>query len=169
MLRRVGQATVVAIVCASALGGQTLAAADTGGCLPTSVAARAQSPDSVRTDTARRVAPPGTPLAGADHGTVVLFASASAREVQFRSQPRIVVRLCGAVTDSVHVIERRNLPERVQPGVTYRDVYIAVEIIGHLNAECLGQRIGTSTTPAASRDCAYVTVRDSTNARRSPP
>ncbi len=35
------------------------------------------------------------------------------------------------------VVERRNLPRPVQPGVTYRDVFVAVEILGHLNARCL--------------------------------
>lgn len=106
------------------------------------------------------------------HGTIVLFASASARAVRFASPPRIVVRLNGAVSDSVHVIARRNLPERVQPGVTYRDVYIAVEIIGHLNAQCLARAIGAADSTSQSRDCPALTLRDSAGAaapRRPPP
>lgn len=74
---------------------------------------------------------------GAD---VILLASVSAREVRFQSQPQISVRLCGGF-DSVRVVERRNLPERVVPGVTYRDVYVAVEILGHIYADCLRERL----------------------------
>ena len=94
---------------------------------------------------------------GAD---VILLASVSAREVRFQSQPQISVRLCGGF-DSVRVVERRNLPERVAPGVTYRDVYIAVEILGHIYADCLRERLagersnacpsGADTTRAAPR------------------
>lgn len=97
----------------------------------------------------------------ADRGAdVILLASVSAREVRFQSQPQISVRLCGGF-DSVRVVERRNLPERVVPGVTYRDVYIAVEVLGHIYADCLRERLagersnacpsGADTTRAAPR------------------
>ena len=103
-----------------------------------------------------------------DRASIVLRAEASAREVRFARQPQIRVRLCGGVLDSVHVVERRNLPDPVQPGVTYRDVFIAVEILGHLRAQCLVDRItGTDTT--GSRDCASLQLRDSTGRQRSPP
>lgn len=98
---------------------------------------------------------------------VILRAAASAREVRFAAQPRISVRLCGGTMDSVRVLERRNLPDPVQPGVTYRDVFIAVEILGHLNAQCLAARItGTDRRPA---DCAFLQVRDSAAGARRPP
>ena len=98
---------------------------------------------------------------------IVLFAEASAREVRFAAQPRISVRLCGALMDSVRVIERRNLPDPVQPGVTYRDVYIAVEILGHVRAECLADRIAGRSSADA---CAALQRGDSTMPpRRSPP
>jgi hypothetical protein len=86
--------------------------------------------------------------------------------VRFASQPRIQVRLCGGVLDSVRVLERRNLPDPVQPGVTYRNVFIAVEILGHLNAECLASRI---TGAAQSGACAGIQVRDTTGTVRTPP
>lgn len=98
---------------------------------------------------------------------IILFASASAREVRFASQPRIRVRLCGGVLDSVRVLERRNLPDPVQPGVTYRDVYIAVEILGRLNAECLASRITGSSGSAGA--CAAIQIRDTARAVRRPP
>jgi hypothetical protein len=104
-------------------------------------------------------------VATPDKPTIVIYAAASAREVRFAAQPQITVRLCGALTDSVRVIERRNLPDPVQPGTTYRDVYIAVEIIGRLNAECLARRI--TGQPTAQNDvCAAAGVRDSISAAR---
>jgi len=127
--------------------------------------------DSTRRDTS--AAPRTERQAASDQATVIIRASASAREVRFASQPRILVRLCGALSDSVHVVERRNLPDPVQPGATYRDVYIAVEIMGHLNAECLSARI-TRTAPrdsAAATACASFGIRDSASAvpARRPP
>jgi hypothetical protein len=69
---------------------------------------------------------------------IVIRASASAEEVRFSGEPKIDVRLTGcSVLDSVRVLERRNLPRPVQPNVTYRDVHIAVEILGHLDVQCL--------------------------------
>jgi hypothetical protein len=131
---------------------------------------------STPSDTSGRALPDTAPRSrqlssSQESPTIVIYAAASAREVRFASQPRITVRLCGAVTDSVHVIERRNLPDPVQPGVTYRDVYIAVEIIGRLNAECLAQRI-TGQRSAQNDVCAAATVPDSSSAmpaQRRPP
>ncbi|HMC56371.1 MAG TPA: hypothetical protein VKH19_14415 [Gemmatimonadaceae bacterium] len=164
-----------AFVFASAAWAQALSVADSGRCASASPdgrdSTRARS-DSATDSMRTTMVPRPSVAAPADHATIVLFASASAREVRFQSQPRIVVRLCGAVTDSVHVVERRNLPERVQAGVTYRDVYIAVEIMGHLNADCLARRIGVAGGPGASTgdaNCAFVTVNDSAAARRPPP
>lgn len=98
---------------------------------------------------------------------VMLFAAASAREVTFAKQPEIRVRLCGGL-DSVRVVERRNLPEPVVAGRTYRDVYVAVEIFGRLNADCI-----VSTLTSAPRDsagqrnaCASLEVG---SARAKPP
>ena len=101
---------------------------------------------------------------------VVIRASVSARELRFESEPRARVRLTGCTPgDSarVRVLERRNLPERVQPGVTYRDVYVAVEIVGRLEAACL---LGLAADSAAARGrplpCAPA-ARDT--ASRAPP
>jgi hypothetical protein len=134
--------------------------------------AAAASPDCfaqprARQDTARAVAGgPGrdtsratnAPLGGAD---IVLIASVSARELRFESQPKVSVRLCGGL-DSVRVVERRNLPERVVPGVTYRDVYVAVEILGHLYADCLREAV------SGARSTACPTSADSARTPRRP-
>lgn len=91
---------------------------------------------------------------------IVIQAEVSAREVRFASQPTIKVTLAYGTVDSVRVIERHNLPDPVQPGVTYRDVRVAVEILGHINAQCLSARITRQTLPAVC------TSSDTT--RRSP-
>jgi hypothetical protein len=122
--------------------------------------------DSLRHST-RTAGADGT--APAEAPAIILRASASAREVRFASQPRIQVRLCGGVLDSVRVLERRNLPDPVQPGVTYRDVYIAVEILGHLNAECLAGRITGQSSTSQRGACAGIQVRDTSGAARRPP
>jgi hypothetical protein len=85
------------------------------------------------------ITPPGAPTSADSSrapASVVLFAAASAKEVTFKRQPEIRVRLCGGL-DSVHIVERRNLPNPVVTGRTYRDVYVAVEIFGRLNADCI--------------------------------
>jgi hypothetical protein len=85
---------------------------------------------SLRADSARAV--PGRAP------DVLIVASATAREVRFGSEPRIRVRLHGcAGLDSVVTTQRQNLPDPVQPGVTYRDVRVGVEIRAWLNVECL--------------------------------
>lgn len=56
---------------------------------------------------------------------VEIGASARVREVRFRRRPEVDVRFetgpDGAAESSS---ERRNLPDRVEPGVTYRDVRV---------------------------------------------
>jgi hypothetical protein len=91
---------------------------------------------------------------------VVIRAEVSAREVTFVKQPSLRVILANGTVDSIRVIERRNLPDPVQPGVTYRDVYVAVEILGRLNAECLSARITRQAVAACGAP------RDTTSQRR---
>jgi hypothetical protein len=79
--------------------------------------------------------------AAADSGRgadVVVRASASIRELRFESRPRTRVRTAGcAALDTVVVTERVNLPDPVEPGVTYRDVRVGVEIRTSLSVVCL--------------------------------
>lgn len=78
---------------------------------------------------------------------LLLVASARMDQIRFDSSPRAEVRLLGcAPLDSVRTTERRNLPRPVQPGVTYRDVSVGVEIRSYLNVRCLH--------PAAAQLCA---------------
>lgn len=98
---------------------------------------------------------------------IVLLAEASAREVRFARQPRISVRLCGGI-DSIRVLERRNLPRPIVVGRTYRDVRVAVEILGRVNAACITERL-TGTGPAAGRQCAAITIDAAVANPAAPP
>ena len=94
---------------------------------------------------------------------VVIFAAATAGEVSFKTQPQLHVRLSGGL-DSVHVLDRRNLPSPVVAGTTYRDVYIAVELFGRINADCIARTL----TGQAAADCASLELRGTSPAPRSP-
>lgn len=132
-MRRIRLLAVAAgLVFSAAFAGAQSFAVDSSSC-----AARLAGPAPARApaDSAPRVT-----RASADSlrspASVVLFAAASAREVTFAKQPEVRVRLCGGL-DSLRVVERRNLPNPVVAGRTYRDVYVAVEIFGRLNADCI--------------------------------
>src|SRR5918999_4310416 len=57
---------------------------------------------------------------------VRLYARVQIAELRFVTAPRTRAHVYGCVpTDSVRVLERRNLPSPVEPGVTYRDVEVA--------------------------------------------
>ena len=94
--------------------------------------------DSARADTAGAVA--------------VIRASFTAEEVTFRSEPRASARVAGCAGPAVRVVERRNLPERVEAGATYRDVRIAVEIVGRVEASCIASLAGDGALAAALGD-----------------
>lgn len=159
-------ALVTAVALASRLGAQDPMPPMSA--FPDSLSCLTRMPDGGRDSVVRDSASARASSASATNApAIILRASASAREVRFASQPRISVRLCGGVLDSVRVLERRNLPDPVQPGVTYRDVYIAVEILGHLNAECLASRITGGSGQAGA--CTAIQIRDTTGASRRPP
>lgn len=84
---------------------------------------------------------------------LVASASVQAEELRFRTPPRAAARVTGSAPgDTVRAAERRNLPRPVQPGTTYRDVYVSVEVLGHLGAECLLR--GPATAPDSLRPAA---------------
>lgn len=105
-------------------------------------------------------------LAGADSpgGPLVLIrAQAQIRELRFESQPRVEVRTLGcAGLDSVVVTERVNLPDPIEPGVTYRDVRVGIEIRASLNVACL--------LPALAADPAFAGLcAPASSASAAPP
>ena len=80
---------------------------------------------------------------------VVIVASAQIQELRFESAPQLRLSLLGC--DSVRITERRNLPKPVQPGVTYRDVGIGIEIRSWLNVQCLPRAAGVAADSALTR------------------
>jgi hypothetical protein len=78
---------------------------------------------------------------------VILLVGVHADQVTFAKQPHLRVRLCFG-GDTVRVVQRDNLPSPVVAGTTYRNVYVAVELIGRVNAECLADRLGVGNNPA---------------------
>ncbi|HMG69685.1 MAG TPA: hypothetical protein VK544_01125 [Gemmatimonadaceae bacterium] len=97
---------------------------------------------------------------------VRLLVGIHADEVRFARQPHLRVRLCWG-GDTLRVVQRDNLPSPIVPGTTYRNVYIAVELIGRINAECLADKIGvggsSSQTPQPTNAAAASTAGTSTS------
>jgi hypothetical protein len=114
--------------------------------------------------TAAQTPAPRDSTASRQQVAVVIFAEASAKEVSFKSQPQLHVRLSGGL-DSVHVLDRRNLPSPVVKGTTYRDVHIAVELFGRVNAECIARTL----TQGERGDCASLELRGTSGASSRPP
>ena len=99
---------------------------------------------------------------------VVIVATVHADEVRFDRQPNARLRVAGCPEGAgLRVLERRNLPERVQPGVTYRDVQVTVRILGALNAACIAALAGDSAAARALSPGGCVAVQPSASAR--PP
>ena len=125
---------------------------------------------------------PSLPLASAaaaDSGgapDVLIRARASIRELRFQSQPRTSVRTLGcALVDTVVVTERVNLPDPVEPGVTYRDVRVGVEIRADFQVECLLPALAADPAltglcaPAPSASAAPRPERTDAPAPATPP
>jgi hypothetical protein len=56
---------------------------------------------------------------------IEIGAAAKAKRVRFKRAPRTDVRFAaGGDAESETLTERENLPERVEPGVEYRDVRV---------------------------------------------
>ena len=87
-----------------------------------------------------------------------LYVWLRAAELRFNTAPRAQLHAYGCVpTDTVRVLERRNLPSRIQPGVTYRDVEVAVEITMRVGVICgplLHALLERPDTAAATRRAA---------------
>jgi hypothetical protein len=81
---------------------------------------------------------------------IILRVGVHADEVRFAKQPNVRVRLCWG-GDTLRVVQRENLPSPIVPGTTYRNVYVAVELVGRLNGECLASILGVGNNPEAAR------------------
>ena len=98
---------------------------------------------------------------------VVIIASAQIAELRFESAPRLRLTTLGC--DSVRVTERRNLPTPVQPGVTYRDVGIGIEIRSWLNVQCLPRAAGVAADSALARALAGLCAPAAPDSARPAP
>jgi hypothetical protein len=127
--------------CASVLANDSAVGTRVG---PTEAAERARDTLSrARADTASF----GVGGARTGPADVLLLVGIHADEVRFASQPHLRVRLCWG-GDTLRVVQRDNLPSPIVPGTTYRNVYIAVEVLGRINAECLANMIGVGDASA---------------------
>ena len=149
--------------CAAILSNDSSVGARLGSGLADS-AARQRDTARVSADSA------GFAVGGARSGPadVMLLVGVHADEVRFGSQPHLRVRLCWG-GDTLRVVQRDNLPSPIVPGTTYRNVYIAVELIGRVNAECLANQLGLRdaqpqgaqrnpqvAAPASAGSCAFL-------------
>lgn len=143
--------------CAAVLANDSTAGTRLG---PTDSAGRA--PD---TSTAARSDTASFGLGGARKGPgdVILLVGIHADEVRFAAQPRVRVRLCWG-GDTLRVVQRDNLPSPIVPGTTYRNVYIALELIGRLNAECLADKLGVGNAASGTARPTNVAVGGATGA-----
>jgi len=124
-------------------------------------------------------------VGGARNGAadVMLLVGVHADQVTFASQPHVRVRLCFG-GDTLRVIQRDNLPSPVVAGTTYRNVYVAVELIGRVNAECLAQRLGVRSSaetaqpnptasaagaPTSASQCAFLGASAGAGAQNARP
>jgi len=74
-------------------------------------------------------------VAGAGNPDIDFSASVKARELRFEEEPQTEVRFWGSPKrNSVSLNERKNLPEKVRQGVTYRDVSVRSHIASELVA-----------------------------------
>jgi hypothetical protein len=70
---------------------------------------------------------------GAPQADVEIVASAAAAELRFDTEPTVTVRYFGkGKRDSRQVTKRRNVDSPVQPGKTYRRVFVATDISSRL-------------------------------------
>ena len=141
--------------CAAILANDSSVGVRTGPGLSDSAAAR-------DTTTRPRADSASFGIGGAKTGAadVMLLVGVHADEVKFGAQPHLRVRLCWG-GDTLRVVQRDNLPSPVVAGTTYRNVYIAVELIGRVNAECLANQIGVgpaqrSASQPATSSCAFL-------------
>lgn len=81
---------------------------------------------------------------------VRIFARVRATELSFEQRPRADVVPLGCVpADTVRVLMRTNLPEPITPGVVYRDVEVAIEIVTRLAVICSPELLRLIDAPAA--------------------
>jgi hypothetical protein len=101
---------------------------------------------------------------------VRIVARVRAASLRFESAPRADVLPLGCVTgDTVRILTRTNLPDPVEPGRTYRDVEIAVEIVTRLSVVCSGTLQELLRSSAAAPRIAALCAQPATGDNRRNP
>ena len=97
--------------------------------------------------------PSASSLAQTDKDDVLILANLTAKELEFETVPTPTVEFPGThERKSIWTAERTNLPEEVQPGVTYRDIGIRLHIstrfaeIERIASEVLSEDSGSKET-----------------------
>ena len=131
---------------------QTTCAALLSDNTPPATAVRSDSARRADTTTRTRADSASFGIGGARNGQpdIILRAAVQIDQLKFAKQPNVRVRLCWG-GDTLRVVSRQNLPSPVVAGTTYRNVYIAVELLGRLNAQCLADRIGVGPGGSGAR------------------
>ena len=154
-------ATIVALLASVPASGQNVtASADQSTCAAllsdnTPPATAIRSDSAARRDTTsprNRADSASFGIGGARNGQpdIILRVGVQIDQLTFAKQPNVRVRLCWG-GDTLRVVSRQNLPSPVVAGTTYRNVYVAVELLGRINAQCLADRIGVGPGGAAAR------------------
>lgn len=108
---------------------------------------------------------------------LVIIANVTARELTFEVVPTPTVTFSGnKERKTLWEAERTNLPEQVQPGVTYRNIGIRLKIVSRLAdierivAEALGETPVTETLPPPpQQDAAPTETKQSPAPSNSSP
>jgi hypothetical protein len=152
-------ASVLALLASVPARGQNVtASADRTTCAAllsdnTPAATAIRSDSTARADTTRtRSDSASFGIGGARNGQpdIILRVGVQVDQLRFAKQPNVRVRLCWG-GDTLRVVSRQNLPSPVVAGTTYRNVYVAVELLGRINAQCLADRIGVGSGGPAAR------------------
>ncbi|HEY0528674.1 MAG TPA: hypothetical protein VGD02_07585 [Gemmatimonadaceae bacterium] len=119
---------------------------------PAATAIRSDSTARADTTTRTRSDSASFGIGGARNGAadVILRVGVQIDQLRFNRQPNVRVRLCWG-GDTLRVVSRQNLPSPVVAGTTYRNVYIAVELLGRVNAQCLADQIGVGNAASSRR------------------
>jgi len=95
---------------------------------PAAAARRGRKP-AARPATAAPASAPARDTIADDHADISFTAHVQAKEVQFTKTPTIHVTFPGVgPRDTINETWRENLPDKVQPGVTYHDVGVHVRV-----------------------------------------
>lgn len=112
--------------------------------------AGAQTPSSTASETTSVSGSPSSP----ETADIAITSKVTAREVRFNVVPNSKIEFSGSANRQTGwITQRRNIPRKVQPGVTYRNVGVNLQItssfseIERLVSDILGEPSNNVTPP----------------------